>query len=175
VGVRTGAGLELSGAEPFPVKPQGTLSAALFAEARLNRRLGLGLAAGAHYTAPSDLSEGFQDRGHWGLDLRPYLSVRWLEHPASPSLELGLGNLLGPVIRYDGYLLTYRYFFFMGLGVEPYLELHFLKGSPGGRHSLVISVPLDLYFRPELSLSAAGALVVSWKLYLPRPPLGGSP
>jgi hypothetical protein len=172
-GIRTAAGVEVTAVDPLPAKAQGAGGASLFAEARLNSWLGLGLAAGVHFTAPSDLSEGFQYRGHWGADLRPYLSLRWLERPASDAVELAVGNLVGPVLRYDGYLLTYRYFFFMGAGLEPFLELHFRNGKQAGRHSLVISVPVELYFRPELALSAAGGLALWWKLYFPRAGIGG--
>jgi len=173
-GLRAGGGIELAGSDPFPVKAQGAGSGGLYAELQLNRWLGLGLAAQAHFTAPSSLSGGFQYRGHWGADLRPYLSVRWTEHSASENLELVAGNLVGAIARYDGYLQTFRYFFYMGIYVEPYLELHF-PGGAGGRHSLVTSMPLDLYFRRDLPLSAAAGLAVAWKLYLRRPPTGGGP
>jgi hypothetical protein len=138
VGLRALGGLELTPIEPFQAKAQGAVVGGAFVETRFNRWLGLGLSVGTHYAAPSNLSGGFLYRGHWGTELRPYLSFRWFERPASGVLELAAGNLLGPVLRYDAYLLTYRYFFYMGVGLEPYLELYFSKGDPVGRHSLVV-------------------------------------
>ena len=202
VGLGVGAAVVLSGSEPFPAKAQGQFRSGAFAQAHLNSWLGLGLAAHWHHTAASDLSGGFYYRGHQGAELRPYASFRWLEHPASETLELAAGNLLAAILRYDRYLLTYRYFFHMGVAAEPYLELHFLpragaeppalQEAPGGtddqpelphrrsgssrtRHSLVVSVPLDLYFRRDLSLSTAAGLALSWKMYLPKGPNGGEP
>jgi hypothetical protein len=172
-GIRSSGGLQLTGYEPFPVKAQATASAGPWVEGQINHRLGVGLAVQAHGVAPSNLSGGFQYRGYWGIDLRPYLGVRWLEHSASDALELVAGNLVGVILRYDGYFQTYRYFFYMGLTAEPYLELHFRQGS--GRHSLVASLPLDLYFRRDLTLSAGAGLAVAWKMYFPETARGAGP
>ncbi|MBN1835671.1 MAG: hypothetical protein JW820_07465 [Spirochaetales bacterium] len=174
-GFRAGGGMEIAASEPLPAKAQGAAGAGPFVEFQFNRWVGLGLAVQPHVTFPSDLSAGFQYRGHWGTDLRPYLSVRWLEHPASGALELVAGNLLGPVIRYDRYFLTYRYFFYLGVSVEPYLELHFRQGAGRLRHSLVTSLPLDLYFRRDVSFSAGTGLAVAWKLYVPKAVEGQAP
>ncbi|MBN1838268.1 MAG: hypothetical protein JW820_20585 [Spirochaetales bacterium] len=174
-GLRAGGGIELAASDPFPLKAQPAGNAGPFVEVQLGRWVGLGLAAQPHVTGPSDLSEGFQYRGHWGTDLRPYLSVRWLESSASESLELVAGNLVGGIVRYDRYFLTCRYFFYLGVSVEPYLELHFRQGTGRSRHSLVTSLPLDLYFRRDLSFSAATGVAVAWKLYVPRAAQGAGP
>jgi hypothetical protein len=160
-------GATLSRLEPFPLKYQGTVSGQLLAEWFPRDWLGLGVSAGTHLAAASDLSAGFYYRGHWGLDLRPYALFRWSAGASAGSPEILLGGALGPVVRYDRYLLTYRYLFYLGAALAPFVELH----DSTARHSVVVAVPIDYFFRRDLSVSVAGAVRVSWKIYL-SPPAG---
>jgi hypothetical protein len=72
------------------------------------------------------------------------------------------GGATGASLNYDRYTHTDLYFFYPGWFLEPQLELQL---RPGGRTSLALSVPLDVYFRRDLQVATAIGLATSFRLY----------
>ncbi len=120
------------------------------------------LTLGLHTTLPSSLAGGFAYRGFWGLDMRLLLALKDLHAFSFAGRRSGLGIAAGLVTRYDRYHYTRLYFFYTGLAVEPLWEI-FLTDRR--HHALQLALPVELYFRRDLELSAFGGLSVSWKFY----------
>jgi hypothetical protein len=125
----------------------------------------LGLGFQLHDTLASSLSGGWSYRSHWGGGLRLSAGYGLGISDSSRPLELELGASAGGSANYDVQTWTTLYFFYPGIFLEPYLELHKQKW---GRHSFTLILPLDYYFRKELDFSASIGIGVIWKYYFKR-------
>lgn len=163
--VSGGGGVLLSREERFPLKAQADVGLLAGVELPLRGKLAARLALGAHNTWPSSLAGGFAYRGFGGAELRLLLAYRDLAALTLGGLRPGLGLAGGLTARYDRYQYTRLYFFYLGLAAAPELEIPFPRRP---QHALTLSLPLKLYFRRDLALSAGAELAVGWKFYPAR-------
>jgi hypothetical protein len=148
--------------ERFPMKPQWDINLGAAADLPIGQTLSLGLGLAFHNTAASSLEGGFLYRGHSGIDSRLYLTAAHL--PPAFRLDyfhVDSGISAGFLARYDKYELTTLYFFYPGIFLQPFLEF-----SKAGRLSLIVSLPLDYYFRRDLKLSLSAGLGLSLRWYM---------
>lgn len=148
--------------EGRPLKAQAAGAAGLRGELPVTRRAALGLGLDGHATLGSSLSGGWQYAGHLGAGLRLYGRLHFPLGAMVGQRLVRAGGATGVSLNYDRYTHTDLYFFYPGWFLEPQLELQL---RPGGRTSLGLSVPLDVYFRRDLQLSAAAGLAMSFRLY----------
>lgn len=165
VGVRSGGALGLTDSPIFPMKAQAGWELGLLADFPLFPPLAGGLALGYHQWFPSDLSAGFLYRGHSGAELALYLSAKALLWRVAGRLDVLAGLEAGASSNFDRYSLTELYFFYPGVLMQPFLEFHFRML---GANTLILILPLELYFRKDLDLSASFGLGVQWRRYLVR-------
>ncbi len=127
--------------------------------------LSLGFGLQLHTTTASSFSGGWSYRSHWGGGLR--LSAGYgVQLPASSRpRQLELGASAGASFNYDLYTWTTLYFFYPGVFLEPYLELYNPKRE---RYSFTLVLPIDYYFRKDLSFSGSIGIGVLWRYYLKR-------
>jgi hypothetical protein len=160
--VSAGGGVVLSREDPFQLKAQADFGGGIGVEFPAGRLLAVGLGLGGHQTLPSSLAGGWAYRGFGGFDLRALLILKGLPPLALGRLRAEPNLAAGPVVRYDRYQYTRLYFFYLGLVAAPGLEIP-LPRSP--HHALTVSLPLRLYFRRDIDLSAACGLELGWKFY----------
>ncbi len=146
----------------FPAKAQTDIGIAASMEFLPFEFLGLGASLGYHWTKDSNLQGGFLYRAYSGLDLRIFLSSRFLTIVDGRAIRLQLGLNQGVLMRLDRYDLTDLHFFYWGLFLHPFLEMGFRE-----RPSLAVqfTLPFDYYFRKDLDLSTAIGVGVNLRLY----------
>lgn len=149
-------------AESFALKGQAAGAVAVRGELPLLPWAALGLGLDGHWTLGSGLEGGWQYSGHLGAGLRAYGRLRFSLGPTEGGRSLHLGAATGASFNYDRYAFTLLRFFYPGWFLEPQVELQL---RPGGRSGLALSLPVDVYFRKDLDLSAAVGLGASWRLY----------
>jgi len=147
--------------ERFPMKSQWDINLGAGADLPIGGPISLGLGLAFHNTAASSLEGGFLYRGHSGMDCRLYLTAAHLP----PAFQLGnfhidSGISAGFLARYDKYELTTLYFFYPGIFLQPFVEV-----GKAGRLNLIVSLPLDYYFRRDLKLSLSAGLGLSLRWY----------
>ncbi len=148
--------------ERFPMKPQWDINLGAAADLPIGQTLSLGLGLAFHNTAASSLDGGFLYRGHSGMDSRLYLTAERILLPFRlRDFRIYPGLSAGFLARYDKYELTTLYFFYPGIFLQPFVEV-----GKAGRLSLVVSLPLDYYFRRDLKLSLSASLGMSLRWYL---------
>ena len=160
--VSAGGGVVLSREDPFQLKAQADFGGGIGVEFPAGRLLAVGLGLGGHQTLPSSLAGGWAYRGFGGFDLRALLILKGLPPLALGSLHAEPNLAAGPVVRYDRYQYTRLYFFYLGLVAAPGLEIPLPRRR---HHALTVSLPLRLYFRRDIDLSAACGLELGWKFY----------
>ena len=147
----------------FPLKGQLGGKVGLFLEFPIAMPASFGLSFHLHGILPSSLSNGFLYRGFSGQDLRVFFSLKTLLFNNPERLELLLGTACGALLSFDRYSFTELYFFYPGAFLEPFLELYLLQL---GWATLLISLPIDLYFRKDLILSASAGIGLTLKIYI---------
>lgn len=159
-GVASGGALTRD--ERFPMKPQWHINLGAGADLPMGGPISLGLGLAFHKTAASSLEGGFLYRSHSGMDCRLYLTAERILLPLRlRDFRIYPGLAAGFLARYDKYELTTLYFFYPGIFLQPFVEI-----GKAGRLSLIVSVPLDYYFRRDLKLSMSAGLGLSLRLYM---------
>jgi hypothetical protein len=153
---------ELTREEGRPLKAQAAGTAWVRGEVPLLPFAALGLGLDAHDALGSSLAGGWQYSGHLGVGLRLYGRLGLPLSVTPAGRHLYLGGATGASLNYDRYAYTELHFFYPGWFLEPQLELQL---RPGGRSGLALALPLDVYFRKDLEVSAAVGLGVGWRLY----------
>lgn len=148
--------------ERFPMKPQRDINAGAAVDLPLSESISLGMGLAFHHTAASSLEGGFLYRGHSGMDCRLYLTAERILLPLRlTDFRIYPGLSAGFLARYDKYELTTLYFFYPGIFLQPFVEV-----GKAGRLSLIVSLPLDYYFRRDLKLSLSAGLGLSLRWYM---------
>jgi len=148
--------------ERFPMKPQWDINLGAAADLPIGQTLSLGLGLAFHNTAASSLEGGVLYRGHSGMDCRLYMTAERILLPLRfRDFRIYPGLSAGFLARYDKYELTTLYFFYPGFFLQPFIEI-----GKAGRLSLIISLPLDYYFRRDLKLSLSAGLGLSLRWYM---------
>ncbi len=146
----------------FPTKVQMGGNLGLMFELPIIVPLSLGSSLAVHNTLASSLQGGILYRGFSGTDLRLFASVKGLIYIGPGRFDLYIGASGGGSARYDRYDYTMLYFFYPGIFLEPFLEMHITKR---GMHSFQLSLPLDLFFRKDLAMHGSFGIGIMWKIY----------
>ena len=116
-----------------------------------------------HGTTASSLTGGWAYRSHWGGALRLGTGYGFTVSPPSRPRRLEIGASAGASFNIDMYTWTTLYFFYPGVFLEPFIELH--SRAPK-RHSLALVLPLDYYFRKDLGFFGSIGVGVMWRYTL---------
>ena len=125
--------------------------------------LSLGVGLQLHGTTASSLAGGWAYRSHWGGALRLGTGYGFTVSQPSAPRRLEIGASAGGSFNIDLYTWTTLYFFYSGVFLEPYIDLH--SRAPK-RHSFALALPLDYYFRRDLGFFGSIGLGVLWRYTL---------
>ena len=147
--------------DPFPAKGQPDGGLGLILEVTPLSFFGIGASLGYHWTGASNIEGGFIYRAYSGVDVRFFISLRYLTLVQTEALTLLLGSNQGAVARMDQYELTTLYFFYMGFFLQPFLELGFGGFPPA---SFQLTFPFSYYVRRDVELSLSMGIGLAFKL-----------